>query len=287
MYKTGAKFLFALAGFGLLSAVLWAAATGDHALGMDSLIGPLTFGYKGYVGDHAGYTLLVGLSVAALFLGIFLSALRDADPEAEAQLLGLDTVPDVEPPVTVNYWPVVAAFSAGAVVIGLAIGPIMFTIGMIGLVVCLVEWAVRAWADRATGDPAVNQSIRDRFLQPVEIPALAVIGIAGLVLAVSRILLALPKIGSYLVFGLVPVAILAVGALIVLRPQLSQSVIAGLLLFGGVAILAGGVAAAIAGEREHGGEHEGEEHHSSEGEGESGLAPLPAPTSAVIWVGNR
>ena len=33
------------------------------------------------------------------------------------------------------------------------------------------------------------------------------------------------------------------------------------------------------------GEHE--EHHSSEGEGESGLAPLPAPTSAVIIVGNR
>ena len=55
----------------------------------------------------------------------------------------------------------------------------------------------------------------------------------------------------------------------------------------GVAILAGGVAAAIAGEREHGGEHKSEEHHSSEGEGESGLAPLPAPSSAVIWVGNR
>ena len=285
MYKTGAKFLFALAGFGLLSAVLWAAATGDHALGMDSLIGPLTLGYKGYVGAHAGYTLLVGLSAVALFLGIFLSALRDADPEAEAEVLGVDTVPDAPAPVTANYWPVVAAFSAGAVVIGLAIGPIMFTIGMVGLACCLVEWAVRAWSDRATGDPEVNQSIRNRFMQPVEIPALAVIGIAGLVLAVSRILLALPKVGSYLVFGLVPVAILTVGALIVMRPQLSKSVIAGLLLFGGIAILAGGVVAAIAGEREHGGEHEEEEHHSSEGE--SGLAPLPAPTSALIWVGNR
>jgi hypothetical protein len=286
MYKTGSKFLFAMAGFGLLAAVVWAAATGEHAIGMDTLIGPLTLGYKGYVGDHAGYTLLIALSAAALFLGIFLSALRDADPEAEAQVVGLDTVPDAPAPTTANYWPVVAAFSAGAVVIGLAIGPIMFVIGMVGLACCLVEWAVRAWSDRATGDPEVNRTIRNRFLQPVEIPALAVIGIAGLVLAVSRILLALPKIGSYLVFGLVPVAILAVGALIVLRPQLSQSVIAGLILVGGIAILAGGVAAAIAGEREHGGEHE-EEHHSSEGEGESGLAPLPSPSSAVIWVGNR
>ena len=108
--------------------------------------------------------------------------------------------------------------------------------------------------------------------------------IAGMVLAVSRILLALPKVGSYLVFGLVPAAILAIGTLIVMKPKLSQSVIAGLLLFCGVAILAGGVAAAIAGERDSG-EHE--EHHSSEGEGEAGLAPLPAPTSAVIIVGNR
>ena len=89
-------------------------------------------------------------------------------------------------------------------VIGLAVGPIMFTIGMVGLAICLVEWAVRSWSDRATGDPEVNRSIRNRFMQPVEIPALAVIGIAGMVLAVSRILLALPKIGSYLVFGLVP-----------------------------------------------------------------------------------
>jgi len=284
MYKTGSKFLFALAGFGLLAAVVWAGATGDHAIGMDSIIGPLSGGYKGYVGDQAGYTLLVGLSFVALFLGIFLSALRDADPEAEAQVLGLDAVPEVEAPVAPNYWPVVAAFSAGAVVIGLAVGPIMFTIGMVGLAICLVEWAVRTWSDRATGDPEVNRSIRNRFMQPVEIPALAVIGIAGMVLAVSRILLALPKIGSYLVFGLVPAAILAIGALIVLRPQLSQSVVAGLLLFCGIAILAGGVAAAIAGEREHGGEHE---EHSTEGEGEHGLAPLPAPSSAVIVVGNR
>lgn len=283
MYKTGSKFFLTLAGFGLLSAVLWAAATGDHAIGMDTLIGPLTLGYKGYVGDHAGYTLFVGLFVVSLFLGIFLAALRDADPEAEAEILGLDTVPEVEAPVTTNYWPVVAAFSAGSLVIGLAVGPVMFAIGAVGLVICMVEWAVRAWSDRATGDPEVNRGIRNRFLQPVEIPALAVIGIAGMVLAVSRILLALPKVGSYLVFGLVPAAILAIGTLIVMKPKLSQSVIAGLLLFCGVAILAGGVAAAIAGERES--DHE--EKHATDGKGEAGLAPLPAPSAAVIRVGNR
>lgn len=280
MFKTGSKFLFGLAAFGFVAAFLYADGTGQHKLGMDSITGPLTFGYKGYVGDHVGYSTLIGVATAALFLGILLSALRDSDPEAAAQVAGLDTVPEVPAPRTVNYWPVVAAFSLGAVALGLAVGRTLFIIGMVGLVITVAEWAVRSWSDRATGDPEVNRTIRNRFLYPVEIPALAVIGIAGLVLAVSRILLALPKIGSYLVFGLVPAIILGVGALIVLKPRLSQSVIAGLLIFGGVAVLAGGVVAGIHGERSH------EEKKATEGKGESGLAPSPAPPYIVIRAGN-
>lgn len=267
MIKTGSKFLFGLAAFGLVAAVLWAGGTGRHQIGIDTLLGPLSLGYKGYVGEHTGYAVLVGLSVASLFLAIFLSALRDSDAEAVAQVAGTADVPEVPAPVTVNYWPVVGAFSFAAIALGLALGPTLFVVGVIGLTITTVEWAVRAWADRATGDPEVNHSIRNRFLNPVEIPALAVLGIGGTVLAVSRILLALPKIGSYLVFGLVPALILAIGALIVLKPKLSPSLVAGLLLVFGFAILAGGVAAGIAGERHHG--EDGEET----GAGESGLAP--------------
>ncbi len=281
MFKTGSKFLFGLAGFGLVAAILWAAGTGDHAIGMDTLIGPLTLGYKGYVGEHTGYSILIGLSAASLFLGIFLSALRDTDPDALAQVAGVESVPEVPAPATVNYWPVVGAFSVAAIVLGLAIGPIMFVIGFVGLAITTVEWAVQAWADRATGDPEVNRSIRNRFMYPVEIPGLAVLGVGGLVLAISRILLAVPKFGAYLVFGLVPVLVLVVGAVIVSKPKISQSVVAGLLLVGGLAILGGGVVAAVAGEREHGGGHEEEEEH-----GEEGLAPLPAPSSTMIRVGN-
>jgi hypothetical protein len=281
MFKTGSKFLFALAGFGFVAAVAYAGGTGDHAIGMDTLVGPLTLGYKGYVGEHTGFSILIGVSAAALFLGIFLSALRDTDPDAQAQVVGLDAVPEVEVPATVNYWPVVGAFSLGAIALGLAIGPAMFVIGVIGLTVTAVEWAVRTWSDRATGDAEVNRAIRNRFMYPVEIPGVAVLGIGGLVLAISRILLALPKLGSYAVFALVPIAVLGIGALIVSKPKISPSVVAGLLLVGGVAILAGGVAAAVAGEREH-----GEEEHEEEGDGEEGLAPLPPPASLVIRVGN-
>jgi len=272
MFKTGSRFLFGLSAFGFVAAIVYAAATGDNALGMDSILGPITGGYKGYVGDHMGYSVLVGLSAAALFGGIFLSALRDADPEASAQVLGLETVPEVPAPVRANYWPVIGAFSLGAVVLGLGIGSTMFFLGCVGLAVTGIEWAVRAWADRATGDPEVNQSIRDRFLGPVEVPGLAALGVAGLVLAVSRILLALPKEGSYVVFGLVPAIILVLAYLVVSRPQLSQSAIAGMLLIGAVALLGGGVAAAIAGEREHEGGHETE--HETDHETEEGLVPI-------------
>ena len=161
MIKTGSKFLFALATFGFVAAVLYAASTGNHLLGMDSIIGPLTFGYKGYVGEHAGYTILMSLSAAALSLGVFLSALREADPEAEAQVVGLETVPDAVVADTVNYWPVVGAFSAAAVAVGLALGSTLFVIGFIGITVTTVEWAVRAWSDRSTGDPEVNRAIRN------------------------------------------------------------------------------------------------------------------------------
>jgi len=281
MLKTGSKFLFALAGFGFVVAFLWAGSTGDHLLGMDSIIGPLTLGYKGYVGEHVGFTVLAGLSAASLFLGIFLSALRDSDAEAVAQVAGLDTVPAVEAPRTVNYWPVVAAFSLGAIVLGLAIGPVMFVIGFVGIAITTVEWAVRAWSDRATGDPEVNRTIRNRFMYPVEIPGLAVIGVGGFVLAISRVLLALPKYGSYVVFGLVPVLAFLVGLLVTKKPKLSQSVIAGILLVGGIALLAGGVAAAVHGERGH-----EEKKHEKTSSGEEGLAPLPASAPIVIQVGN-
>ncbi|CAN5211155.1 hypothetical protein BH20ACT3_BH20ACT3_01590 [soil metagenome] len=274
MFKTASKFLFALAGFGYLAAIAYAAATAPNPIGMDSLIGPLTLGWKGYVGDPVGYSVLIGLAACALALGVVLSLLRDSDPDAQAQVVGLEATPEVPPPARVNYWPVVAAFSLGAVALGLAIGPVMFVIGMVGLTIAGIEWTVRAWSDRVTGDPEANRTIRNQMTDPGEISALAVLVIAGLVLAVSRILLALPSLGAIIVFGLVPAIILGLGALIVLRPRMSQSTIAGLLLVGALTVFASGVAAAIVGERDHGDEDHGAEQ-------EEGVAPLPRPSDSV------
>lgn len=277
MIKTASKFLLGLAAFGFIAAIAWAGGTGDHKLGVDTLTGPLSFGWKGYVGEHVGYAVLIALFVAAVALAAFLSALREADADAVAQVAGTETVPEVPAPVTVNYWPAVGAFSLACVALGLAVGPTLFIIGMIGLIITAVEWAARAWSDRATGDPAVNASIRSRLLQPVEFPAMAILVIAGTVLAISRILLALPKFGSYAVFGLVPALLLAIGWVIVSRPKLSSSVVAGLLIVLGFAILAGGVVAGIHGERRHSDEKQ------SEKKGEQSLAPRSiAPFDRIV-----
>ena len=272
MLKTGSKFLLGLSAFGFVGAFIYACTTTTHSFGMSSIVGALTLGYKGQVGDHVGYAILIGLSAATLFLGLFVAGARDCDPEAEAEVAGLETVPEVMVPSTGNYWPLVAAFSVASLALGLAFGSALFTIGMAGLAVCTIEWAARAWSDRATGDPAVNKAIRDRLLHPIETPLAALLIVAFIVVAVSRILLAVPTSGAYVVFGVVPVLILAVGSLIVLRPKLSTNVIAGIIVVAALALLIGGTAAAIHGERKEPVES-----------GQSGLAPVP---SSVIRVGN-
>ena len=279
MFRSGSKFLYALAAFGFIAAFFYSLATGNHAIGMDSLVGPLTLGYKGRVGDHVGYTVLVVLGFSSLGLGLLSSGLMDADPEAEAQLMGLDAVPAVEVP-TPSYWPVVGGFSLGAIAIGLAVAKPLFVIGAIGLACTLIEWSAQTWADRATGDPEVNRTIRNRFMYPVEVPVGAALVVGGFVYLMSRVLLATSKLGAAIVFGAVPAAILAVAVLIAMRPKLSKSVIAAVFLVGGIAVLASGVIAGIAGPRDI------EEHHQEEKHGgdEGSLAPLDTDRPVVVRV---
>ncbi|HEY4377755.1 MAG TPA: hypothetical protein VGM93_11380 [Acidimicrobiales bacterium] len=268
MFKTGAKFLYGLAAFGFVAAFLFATATGDHSVNMSSLIGPITLGYKGRVGDHLGYGIFAGLGIVAMFLAIVVSAVRDADPEAEAEYAGVDMVPEVEAPRTASYWPIVGAFAAGSLALGLAVSKEFFFVGIAGIAVVTVEWASVAWADRATGDPEVNRAIRGRFMHPVEIPATALLGIGAFVLLISRVLLAVPEATSAVIFGGVPALGLAVGATIAVKPKVSSSVVAGLLLVGGLAVLGGGIAAGVHGHRKI------EKYHvGAKGSGASSLQP--------------
>lgn len=243
MFTTGSKWFL---GLGLVSLALAAAygwSTGGNGLG------PVTAGYKGGIGDHLGYILLVSIGLAGIFLGLVAIAIRDAAPSALAELAGTDVAPPVTAPAHAAYWPVIGAFGAALVVLGLVISNVMFVIGFFVLLAVVVEWMVLAWSDRATGDPDTNRLVRNRVMGPFEVPLAGLFIAAGSVIAFSRVLLTSSELGAVGVAAGLGIAILVVGALIATKPRLSSNVIAGILALFAAGFVVAGVASAARGER--------------------------------------
>ncbi|MBI2708231.1 MAG: hypothetical protein HYX34_00825 [Actinobacteria bacterium] len=249
MITTGAKHFFGLALLALVAAFVYGGATAGHQVGMETFVGVLTLGYKGSVGDQVGYSIFMGLAAVSLFLGLVAVAFRDADPEAQAQAVGTAEIPEAPQPEGAAPGPVLAGFGAALLAVGVVAGAWLVIAGAAVLVVAVLEWSTRAWSERATGDPQVNLAVRARVMYPIELPILSVVVVAGFVVAVSRVLVALPKGGSYAVFGIVPVLILGVGLLIASREHLNRNLVAALLVVAALVVLGGGIAAAISGPR--------------------------------------
>jgi hypothetical protein len=262
MVSTGSKFFYGLAGVGLLAAVVYgiitngvdhggviSVLTGDGAV--DALIGPLTFGYKGGVGDHVGYTVLMAFAASSFGLGLATSFLRDGDPEALAQLEGSEAAPAIVAPTNLTFWPLILAFAAALGMIGLATSPTLFVVAIVVAVMAGAEWAVEAWSDSATGDPAVNKTVRGRLMHPIEVPLAGILGVGVVMFCLSRIFIATTGVGAMIVAtGLA--AVVFVGAIILsAQPQVKRTAAVSAALLFAVAVLAMGIGGAIAGAPEH------------------------------------
>ncbi|MEY2569898.1 MAG: hypothetical protein QOE63_248 [Acidimicrobiaceae bacterium] len=243
MFTTGSKLYF---GLGTLSLIA-AAAYGYGAHG--GLSGVLTLGLSGGVGESTGYVVLLFVATVSFFVGGAVVAFRDADAESVVQIAQLDTVPDVDAPSNPSYWPAVGAVAAGLIVIGLVDNTQIFLLGCVVALVVLLEWMVSAWSDRASGDAAANRRIRNRLMYPLEIPVFAAIGIAALVLCVSRVLLALTETGAVVAAGGFAAVVLACAAFIAASPKATRGVLAGACVLLAVGVLAGGLVATTNGER--------------------------------------
>jgi hypothetical protein len=244
MLTTGFKLYFGMCLGALVAAITFGYTTGGNNTG------PLTLGWKGSVGNHAGYTILIGLAGICGVLAFMLLSFRDADPRAAAELLGVgvDVVP-AQRPTQPSYWPLVTMFGVATAVLGLVLSSAIFVVGLGLLAVVAFEWAMQAWADRATGDPVANRELRDRVMAPIEVPILAAIAIAAVPIGASRVFLSTSRIGAVWVAGIVATVVLGVAVLLALRPRVSKNVLAGVVLFGGLAFIAAGITAAAVGER--------------------------------------
>lgn len=258
MFTPAFKFFAALCVFGLVGALAVGIASGDGAL-VDRVIGPMSMGWKGGVGNHYAYAFFVGLAAVSGALAGVLIAFRDADPQSQAQLVHTDTVPVVEGPHGVNYLPSLGALGFALLLIGVATDTywMMYT-SIAVLVVVAFVWTVRAWAENITGDESDNISLYHRYMDPLRVPVIAIISIAIVALGLSRVLLAVSKTASVWVFGLVALVFFLVCVLLALKPSSARWVTTVLVVLAAIAIIAAGIAAAVHGEREF-------EHHSSEG----------------------
>ncbi|HEX8581219.1 MAG TPA: hypothetical protein VF640_02770 [Acidimicrobiales bacterium] len=250
MLTTGTKLLFGLAMAALVAAWVYGLSTGGDPVGV------LSAGIKGGVGERLGYTILGSVALLAGFLGCVVAAFRDADPEAQAAVVGVE-VPPATPPAGASAWPVVGAFGVLLAAIGLVVGAPLFLAGVGVVAITLIEWMVQAWADRATGDPEVNRTLRNRVMMPIEIPAIAVLAIGALVLGVSRVFIALSAVGATVAAIAVASMILLVASLLAVRPRVGANLVAALAVGGGLAVAVGGIVGAAVGPHEvdH---HEGE-----------------------------
>lgn len=261
MFTWGSKYLFGVAAASFIGAIVYGLISGGGPVGVVSL------GYKGGVGEHTGYAVLVAVGAATAALGVLNVIVRDADVEAggEGGALSIAT------PRRASYWGPMTAFGAACLVVGVAVSRAFFALGLAVLAVVLLEWAVQAWSDRATGDPAVNDAMRDRLIAPLEVPLLAVLGIAVVVLGVSRVLLTVSETGSVVVAAVVAALVFAL-ANVMAKAKLSRGAITGIVAVAAVAVLAGGILGAAKGERKIGHAETEEQHQESgaagQGEGQ-------------------
>ena len=243
MITTGAKFFFGLAALAVGAAVVF--SWGSHG----GLTGGLTGGFYGGLGNHTGYVVLIGAALVSLFVGSMVIAFRDADPEAQRAVVAMDELPEVSAPRHASYWPILAAAAAGCVVVGLVSNSLLFVFGVVIGVVVLLEWMVSAWSDRATGDPDVNRRIRNRLMNPIEVPLFGAIGVVAFVLCVSRVLLASSEHGSAIAAIAIAILILAAASVYAVAPAAGRTIVSVLCLLAAVGVIAGGAITAAHGSR--------------------------------------
>lgn len=227
MFTTGSKFLIGSAVLAIISAIAY-GVTQD--------------GVMGTVG-------LASAAVALAFLAGINIYTRDANVWDD-EIASVETAPAAARPPADSIWPM--AFALGAVVftVGLVTYQAVFIIGIVLMLAAGAEWTAEAWAERASADAAYNAAVRSRIANPLEFPLAAAIGMGIIAYSLSRIMLWLSKTNTVVFFSVMGAVILAVAFFLAYRPGLKSRAAFGAIAVGVLALVAGGAAAGLDGERE-------------------------------------
>ncbi|WP_420435219.1 hypothetical protein [Candidatus Poriferisocius sp.] len=267
MFTPGFKLFFGFFGAAVAAAAVYGVASGSGGdteyfavLNVETWVGVLSLGYKGGIGDHVGYVVLMGFALLSALVAVFLVAFRDADAESVGELMDDGQTPETQSDLEANYWPAVAAFGGGAMIVGLVTHATIFVIGLVIVGAATFEWMLTSWADRATADPVVNRNLRNRIMRPIEYPVTAALGVAVLVLALSRVLLTVSEFSAVIVAGVVATVIFFIAVVFAVVPKISRSIIAGTVALICVGVLVAGVITAAMGSRDFHHEAPASEH---------------------------
>lgn len=272
------RFFAGLAVFALVAAFVVGFSSAVQSP-IDRVLGPLTLGWKGGVGNHLGYIFFVGLFGLSAGLAGILVAFRDADPEAEAQVVHTESVPLTRAPVGPNFMPALAAFAFVVMLVGLATRtPLYATVGLVVAIIAGFVWTLRTWAERATGDETANTELYHRLIDPLRTPVIALLSIGVVAIGLSRVLLAVSKTNSVIVFGVIAALFFIVATVLAIRPSSARSVTTVLVILGAIAVIVAGVLGAVHGEREF------EEHTTEEGQALTSTAPAGGSSNIVSVV---
>ena len=225
MITVGSKLLIG----GAVAAVVYAVAFG--------LAGRGTLGVIGIVASALALALLAGIAVFTRDATVHATAVAEQSPAARRAAGS-------------SPWPLMTVAGLVAVAVGLVTYPVVVILGLVVLVGGIAEWMVQAWAESGSADPDFNADVRARIAQPIETAIMAAVLGVVVIYFFSRVMLTLTKSGSTIILVVAAGLILLVAALLSRRPGVSRPTIAGVIALAAVALVAGGVAGAINGERE-------------------------------------
>jgi len=202
-------------------------------------------------GGQVGLLGAIGLASAALAFAVLAGVnlfVRDCNvpamqPDAATECAA------AQQPAGRSMWPLVSAVALGLLVVGAETEPAVFKVGVVLLLAAAIEWMVQGWSERASADPAYNDSVRKRILNPIEYPVLAAIGLGLIIYSFSRIMLWIDKEGGPVIFVVIGVLVITGGAIFAARPSVKTSVIVGVCAVAGLGIVSTGAVMAIDGQR--------------------------------------